>query len=128
MKRLSVVVAILVLCSASFARADAKPERGIASMYANSFVGQRTASGALLDSQHLTAAHKRLPFGTQVEVLNKRNGRTVIVTVNDRGPHVRGRVIDLSPAAARALGMQRAGLVPVEVRLATRIILPERKP
>jgi rare lipoprotein A len=128
MKRLYFVVAILLLFTAPLARADAKPERGIASMYATSFVGQPTASGELLDSQRMTAAHKYLPFGTKVEVLNKRNGRKVIVTVNDRGPHVRGRVIDLSPAAARVLGMQRAGVVPVEVRLATRIILPGRKP
>ena len=128
MKALSIVVAALVLCAAQIARADTKAERGIASMYADSFIGQPTASGELLDGRHLTAAHKYLPFGTKVEVLNKRNGRRVIVTVNDRGPHVRGRVIDLSPAAARVLGMERAGIVPVEVRLATRIILPARKP
>jgi rare lipoprotein A len=61
----------------------------------------------------LTAAHRTLPFGTKVKVTNKSNGRTVVVTINDRGPFVRGRIIDVTPAAAHALGF--SGLVPVEV-------------
>ena len=128
MKRLSLFVAVLLLFTAHLARADAKPERGIASMYAASFVGRTTASGDVLDRRSLTAAHKRLPFGTKVEVVNRRNGRRVIVTVNDRGPHLKGRIIDLSPAAAEVLHMKRAGLVPVEVRIASKLIVPERKP
>ena len=75
---------------------------GIASVYDHSS-GAHTASGERLQEGALTAAHPSLPFGTMVAVSNKRNGRTVTVRINDRGPFVRGRVIDLSPAAARAL-------------------------
>lgn len=95
-----------------------RAERGIASMYATSLVGHHTASGQVFDSKRLTAAHRSLPFGTAVEVTNKKNGRKVIVTVNDRGPHLKGRIIDLSPAAASELGMKRAGLAQVEIRVA----------
>src|SRR5215468_6831822 len=66
--------------------------------------GSATASGENLDCEALTAAHRTLPLGTKVKVTNKSNGRSVIVTVNDRGPFVRGRIIDMSPAAATVLG------------------------
>jgi rare lipoprotein A len=75
---------------------------GVASVYGQSS-GSRTASGERLQEGALTAAHPSLPFGTMVAVSNKRNGRTVTVRINDRGPFVRGRVIDLTPAAAHAL-------------------------
>jgi rare lipoprotein A len=74
---------------------------GIASVYS----GQRTASGERMRPDTMTAAHRTLPFGTQVTVLNRHNGRSAVVRINDRGPFVRGRVIDLSPAAARTLGI-----------------------
>jgi rare lipoprotein A len=74
---------------------------GIASVYS----GRLTASGELMRPDTMTAAHRTLPFGTQVTVLNRRNGRSVVVRINDRGPFVRGRVIDLSPAAAHELGI-----------------------
>lgn len=80
----------------------AMAESGIASVYVYS--GQRTASGERVRPDGLTAAHRTLPFGTRVRVTNKSNGRSVVVRINDRGPFVRGRVIDLTPAAARALG------------------------
>ncbi len=80
----------------------AMAESGIASVYA--YAGQRTASGERIQPSGLTAAHRTLPFGTRVRVTNKSNGRSVTVRINDRGPFVRGRVIDLTPAAARALG------------------------
>jgi rare lipoprotein A len=86
-------------------------QSGIASIYAYS--GEKTASGEKAHPGGLTAAHRTLPFGTQVKVTNKRNGRSVTVRINDRGPFVRGRIIDLTPAAARALGFN--GLAPVEV-------------
>jgi rare lipoprotein A len=73
---------------------------GIASVYS----GGRTASGEHVAAAGLTAAHRSLPFGTRVRVTNARNGRSVVVCINDRGPFVRGRVIDVTPAAARALG------------------------
>jgi peptidoglycan lytic transglycosylase len=89
----------------------ANAQSGIASVYAHS--GGRTASGEAVSPGALTAAHRTLPFGSRVRVTNRRNGRSVIVRINDRGPFVRGRIIDLSPAAARALGF--SGLAPVTV-------------
>ncbi len=83
---------------------------GIASVYSTES-GSGTASGQRLNPRALTAAHRTLPFGTKVRVTNKKNGRSVVVTINDRGPFVRGRVIDLTPAGARALGF--SGLAPV---------------
>lgn len=76
---------------------------------------QRVASGGWFNPNAMTAAHKTLPFGTKVRVTNKNNGKSVIVTINDRGPYVAGRVIDLSKAAAHAISMQGSGVVPVSV-------------
>ena len=82
--------------------------------------GSQTASGARFNPNAMTAAHRTLPFGTKVRVTNKRNGRTVIVTINDRGPFIRGRIIDLSTAAAGVIGMRSSGVAPVLVeRIAT---------
>jgi len=85
---------------------------GIASVYS----GGRTASGERMNAGALTAAHRTLPFGTSVTVVNKHNGRTVVVRINDRGPFVRGRIIDLSPAAAREIGVNGLALVSLTVR------------
>lgn len=106
-----VVLSILLLSCLSSAHAAGKSDRhaGIASVY--SYTGHRTASGEHLNIHGLTAAHRSLPFGTQVRVTNKRNGHSVVVRINDRGPFVRGRVIDMTPAGARALGF--SGLAPV---------------
>jgi len=95
----------ILVCGAATAAA----ESGIASVYAYS--GSKTASGERASPGGLTAAHRTLPFGTKVRVTNKRNGHSVVVRINDRGPFVRGRVIDVTPAAARALGF--SGLAPV---------------
>lgn len=89
--------------------------RGKASYYHDKFHGRRTASGARFNQQAMTAAHRTLPFGTRVRVTNIRNGKSVVVTINDRGPYGKGRVIDLSRAAAQALGLIHHGLT--EVRL-----------
>ncbi len=91
-------------------------ERGVASWYGKKFHGRRTASGERYDMFRLTAAHRTLPFGARVRVVNLRNGRVVTVRINDRGPFVKGRIIDLSYAAARELGMVRSGLAQVEIR------------
>lgn len=91
-------------------------QRGIASYYADSLAGRKTASGEPYDPKAMTAAHRKLPFGTVVEVRAK-NGRSVTVRINDRGPFGRGRVIDLSRRAAERLGMIRAGIVDVELRI-----------
>jgi len=92
-------------------------EEGTASWYGAAFDGRTTASGETFDSGALTAAHPCLPFGTHVRVVNLDNGRDVIVRINDRGPGVRGRVIDVSRAAADALGMRRAGIARVHLIL-----------
>jgi rare lipoprotein A len=85
----------------------AKPttQSGKASFYALSFAGKKTASGESFDPEALTMAHRTLPLGTHVRVTNLRNQRSVEVVVNDRGPAVEGRIADLSPAAARAIGL-----------------------
>lgn len=76
---------------------------------------QRVASGGWFNPNAMTAAHKTLPFGTKVRVTNRNNGKSVVVTINDRGPYVAGRIIDLSKAAAHAISMQGSGVVPVSV-------------
>lgn len=90
-------------------------ERGEASWYGRKFHGRTTANGERYDMHSLTAAHKTLPFGVVVEVTNLHNGRSVEVRINDRGPFKKGRIIDLSYAAARELEMIGPGVVPVRV-------------
>ena len=75
------------------------------------------ASGGWFNPNALTAAHKTLPFGTRVRVTNLNNGRSVVVRINDRGPYIRGRIIDLSKRAAQVIAMQGAGVVPVRVEI-----------
>src|SRR6476646_1166419 len=109
MKTLTVAAAALAVVNAS-----ARAESGIASLYSTRELGTKTASGRALHDGALTAAHKTLPFGSRVRVTNRANGRSVVVTVTDRGPYVRGRVIDLTPAGARALGFSGIARVSVE--------------
>jgi rare lipoprotein A len=90
---------------------------GLAAYYSDRLNGRKTASGQVFDQQKLTAAHQTLPFGTMVKVTNTKNGRSVVVRINDRGPTQAGRVIDLSRAAASKLGMLRSGLVPVKLEV-----------
>ena len=90
---------------------DVLAKDGIASIYSTREGGTQTASGVKLDDNALTAAHRTLPFGSKVRVTNTKNGQSVVVTITDRGPFVPGRVIDLTPAGARALGFN--GLAPV---------------
>ncbi|AOX04627.1 hypothetical protein BJP34_31400 [Moorena producens PAL-8-15-08-1] len=91
--------------------------RGVASWYGSAFHGRRTASGERFNQYALTAAHRTLQFGTRVKVTNLRNGRSVIVRINDRGPNVRGRMIDLSRGAARIIGLVRSGTGPVHIEI-----------
>lgn len=95
----------------------AKSIIGIASFYSTKFNGRRTASGEKFNSSALTAAHLSLPFGSLVKVTNMRNGKTVVVRINDRGPHVKGRIIDLSKAAATKIGIGRAGTARVRLEV-----------
>lgn len=92
-------------------------QTGVASYYANMFNGRRTANGEIFNNQNMTAAHRTLPFGTMVEVTNLRNGRKVIVRINDRGPYVGNRVIDLSKLAASKIGMVGSGLAKVKLNI-----------
>jgi rare lipoprotein A len=84
--------------------------RGLASWYGQPFHGRRTASGEIFNMNELTAAHKTLPFGTRVRVRHVRTGKEVTVRINDRGPFVPGRILDLSRAAAAALGIVQGGV------------------
>ena len=120
---------LLVLCGAaligwSCASSAPKPlesvskgwtEKGIASWYGSKFHGRRTANGEVYDMNKISAAHKQLTFGTHVRVDNLSNGASLVVRINDRGPFVRGRIIDVSYGAAKKLGMVETGVVPVRL-------------
>ena len=107
MTRNIVVVAALVAVLTSTTGAFAGDQCGGASWY--SLPGNRTASGDRMNPSAMTAAHKSLPFGTKVRVVDQRSGKSIQVTINDRGPFVKGRIIDLSKAAATKLGFRNAG-------------------
>ncbi len=135
MKRLLIGFAAVALIALS-ARTEARPanetespplgsltppaasgEVGIASWYGEDFDGNPTASGEVYDMNGLTAAHPSLPLGTKVKVTNLRNKRSTILRVNDRGPYVQGRLIDVSKAAAYSMGFMASGLALVEVKV-----------
>lgn len=106
---------------ASFPQDQSGPSQaGVASYYADRFHGRRTASGERYDRNALSAAHRTLPMGTQVRVTDIDSGDSVVVQVNDRGPFARGRVIDLSRAAASEIGLTRRGLAEVRVDVLNR--------
>jgi rare lipoprotein A len=113
---------LLVACGAA-TPAPVEPKQGAgqhgyASWYGNQFHGRRTANGERFDQNALTAAHRTLPFGTKVRVWNKKNGRSVVVRINDRGPFgKKRRIIDVSRGAARKLDMIKAGVVPVRLEV-----------
>ncbi|RMH84015.1 septal ring lytic transglycosylase RlpA family protein [Pseudomonas sp. AOB-7] len=110
------LLAVLAGCSTfGSSSGSGATETGKASYYGDRHHGRKTASGERFDQHALTAAHRSLPFGTRVRVTNLSNERSVVVRINDRGPFVRGRIIDVSRAAAERLGMLRAGVVPVRV-------------
>jgi rare lipoprotein A len=92
-------------------------QRGEASWYGPGFHGRKTASGERFNQHSLTAAHRKLPLGTKATVINLDNGKTVEVEINDRGPYVRGRIIDLSEAAAKRLAMKHTGTTPVRLEV-----------
>jgi rare lipoprotein A len=98
-------------------KGDAWHQQGRASWYGGKHHGGPTASGERFNKNAMTAAHRSLRMNTRVRVTNKRNGRSVIVRINDRGPYGKGRIIDLSEAAARKLGMIDAGVVPVTLEV-----------
>lgn len=105
---------LVVLVAALFLTSDALAATcGGASWYGPGFHGKKAASGQRFNENAMTAAHRSLPFGTVVRVVDRRTGKSVRVTINDRGPFVKGRIIDLSKAAATKLGSRHAGVVPV---------------
>lgn len=117
-------VAAFILSASAFlpvSMAQAQPQEtsgkvlqsGRASWYGPGFHGRRTASGETFNTNELTAAHRTLPFGTRVRVVNQHTGRSVVVRINDRGPYAHGRVIDLSRASAQAIGISGVGSVTV---------------
>jgi rare lipoprotein A len=112
-------VLVILCCSALYMLLSAcSPkihEKGSASFYADSFQGKRTANGERFNQKKKSAAHKTLPFGTKVKVTNLKNGKSVKVRINDRGPFVAGRIIDLSKRAAQKIDMKKDGVVSVEI-------------
>src|ERR1700738_1134378 len=106
-----IVLASALLTSTVVLPMTALAQDGVASVYS----GERTANGEYAHASGLTAAHRTLPFGTRVRVTNHQTGRSVVVRINDRGPFVSGRIIDLTPAGARALGMDGLAHVTVDV-------------
>ena len=121
LRMLSIFLVLILL--ASCARLPAQPARvggaevGLASWYGSQFHGRRTSSGEVYDMYQLTAAHRELPLGTWIMVANLDNGRAVEVRVNDRGPFVADRIVDVSYGAARLLGMIGPGVIPVRVTI-----------
>ena len=102
----------------SYARSEhPKTLQGTASYYGGKFHGRKTASGERFNQEAMTAAHKSLPLGTKVRVTNLRNGEVVEVKINDRGPYIKGRIIDLSKGAAREIGMIKAGTAKVKIEI-----------
>ncbi len=114
--RILYAAALLALASCASSK-NAFVQTGQGSYYADKFAGRPTASGVPYRPGQMTAAHNTLPFGTLIQVTNVRNGRSVKVTVNDRGPHVKGRIVDVSKKAARQLDIVEAGVVPVQLKV-----------
>ncbi len=90
---------------------------GIVSWYADKFHGRKTSSGELYNKNNLTAAHKTLPFGTKVKVTNTKNGKSVVVKINDRGPHTKSRLLDLSKAAFTSIGSTNSGTLNINMEV-----------
>ena len=118
---LLVLALLLASCGSSHSVSKGKKggrgaiQSGLGSYYADKFNGRATASGSTYRPGQMTAAHNTLPFGTLIRVTNTRNGRSVDVTVTDRGPHTKGYIVDVSRRAAVQLGIIEAGVVPVQV-------------
>ncbi len=110
--RVAVFVGLFVFGAGQIAEAATAAQTGKASYYRH---GKRTANGERFDPHGFTAAHRTLPFGTRVLVTNLKNGMSVIVRINDRGPHVKGRIIDLSLGAAKVVGLTAHGITQVKI-------------
>ena len=113
---LAALLASGVIAGIASAAPSPPAQKGLASVYSDHLNGKKTASGERYDSSGLTAAHRTLPLGAEIRVTNLANGRSVQVRINDRGPHVQGRIVDLSSRAAAALGM-RTGVARVRLEI-----------
>ena len=119
---IAILMSLLLLCGCAprFGTIDQPmgwQEEGYASWYGKQFHGNQTASGEIYDMHQLTAAHRTLAFGTHVRVTNRNNGHSVIVRINDRGPSIKKRIIDLSFSAAKKVDMIEDGVVPVVIQI-----------
>lgn len=114
--RTTIILCLLFFSIYSFSQEE-YPQFGKASFYADKFVGKLTASGEKYKHSDMTAAHKSLPFGTKIKVTNLMNNKSVVVRVNDRGPYVKGRIIDVSKSAAKKLDFIDTGIVDVKIEI-----------
>lgn len=112
-----IILLLCFSCCLTGAQNRTYVEYGVASYYGSAFHGRKTASGEIFNKWDYTCAHKRLPFGTKLKVQNTKNKRSVIVRVNDRGPFAKGRIVDLSYAAAKKLGMIKDGTAKVRIEI-----------
>ncbi|MEO5911979.1 MAG: septal ring lytic transglycosylase RlpA family protein [Pelobium sp.] len=112
---MKLLIGVLFLFNGLFLSSEVVCKTGRATYYANKFEGRRTTSGAVYRHKKFTAAHKTLPFGTEVTVTNIKNGKCVTVVVNDRGPYGKGMMIDLSQSAAKEIGIYGAGTAMCEI-------------
>jgi len=112
-----IIAALMIGCCCLPGSGSARVAQGLASYYGDAFQGKKTASGELYDKGAYTCAHRTLPFGTRIRVTNLKNKKSVLVRVNDRGPWVEGRIVDLSYAAARDIGMISDGVVRVKLTI-----------
>lgn len=108
---------LVLVCMASSVAIASPPETGLASYYSDNFHGKKTASGEKYDKNQLTAAHKTLPFGTMVKVTRLDNNKSVVVRINDRGPYIKGRVIEVSKKAADAIDLTKVGAAKVKIEV-----------
>lgn len=117
MKSLNLLPLLLFAMVTTNIKAQELSLEGLASYYSDALEGRSTASGEPYQKALFTAAHRTLPFGTRVKVTNQENDKTVVVRINDRGPFVQGRIIDVSRAAAEVLGMMKKGVVKVRIEV-----------
>ena len=111
------LVAMVAFAAETLTGAVGQTESGLAAVYSGRLNGHRTASGARYNAKALTAAHQTLPFGTRVKITNLKNNKSVVVRVNDRGPKQAGRILDISKAAAKALGIHHNGMAEVKLEV-----------
>ena len=113
--RIKGLLLLLIICNL-FSGCLYTTKKGYASYYADFYEGRKTANGEVFKHNKITAANKKLPFGTKVEVTNLKNNKSIVVRINDRGPFVKGRIIDLTKAAAKEIDMIGDGIVKVKIR------------